>query len=116
MPNSAVITSPLLRLAGPGPELIADQWWADAPPSGGVVYPHGGGQTRHSWARTCRRHAGAHRVRELICLGAFVRRVAGQGKPFRIPATAAMVRISQRDDDIAAEAFPRAARSQLCAR
>jgi len=41
---------------GAGVRLVGDRWEAD-PARGVVVLLHGGGQTRHSWARTARRLA-----------------------------------------------------------
>ena len=56
MSISTVQPTPM-RLKGVGPELAVDKWSAGVPRSGSIVYLHGGGQTRHSWARTCRRLA-----------------------------------------------------------
>jgi pimeloyl-ACP methyl ester carboxylesterase len=55
--GSPVAKSTQLKLEGFGPELVADRWSAEGPRSGSIVYLHGGGQTRHSWARTCRKLA-----------------------------------------------------------
>src|ERR1700686_252544 len=47
-----------VEFEGAGVRLVGERW-AEAPHRGVVVLLHGGGQTRHSWARTAVRLAAA---------------------------------------------------------
>ena len=49
--------SEVFHFEGAGVRLVGERWSADGPPRGFVVLLHGGGQTRHSWARTAERLA-----------------------------------------------------------